>query len=274
MTMKRKAYQELTFTDDFLFCNILQTNPDICKALVELILGRKVAQIKMPESQKSIDITTDSKGVRFDVYFEDEVGVTYDIEMQTNNGDDIPKRSRYYQGVSDIYQLRSGAFYNQLNKSYVIFINLFDLFGKGLPIYTFENICLEDTELKLNDGAYKIFVNATSERKDVAPELQSFLDYLLGELPTSPFTDRIQMEVDKSRRNQNWEVSYMTLEEKYQEKFNEGFTEGKAKGIAEAQRNLIATMHQNGASVEDIAKLTGISVSKVQIILQSENAEE
>ncbi len=74
----------------------------------------------------------------------------------------------------------------------------------------------------------------------------------------------------------------MTLEEKYQEKFNEGFTEGKAKGIAEgksegiaeAQRNLIATMHQNGASVEDIAKLTGISVSKVQIILQSENAEE
>ena len=77
---------------------------------------------------------------------------------------------------------------------------------------------------------------------------------------------RIQMEVDKSRRNQNWEVSYMTLEEKYQEKFNEGFTEGKA--------SVIVTMHQNGASVQDIAELTGIPVQKVQIILQSENAEE
>lgn len=41
---KYKTYKELSFTDDFLFCNIMQNNPDICKELVELLLDRKLAK--------------------------------------------------------------------------------------------------------------------------------------------------------------------------------------------------------------------------------------
>ena len=37
-----KRYEELTFTDDFMFCKVLQNNPDICKELAELILGKKI----------------------------------------------------------------------------------------------------------------------------------------------------------------------------------------------------------------------------------------
>ena len=93
MPIRIKTYQELTFTDDFMFCNILQSNPDICKDLVELLLDRKVSSIKMPEMQKSIKITSDGKGVRFDVYFEDDDTI-YDIEMQTTNQcPDCPART-------------------------------------------------------------------------------------------------------------------------------------------------------------------------------------
>ena len=35
-----KRYEELTFTDDFMFCKVLQNNPDICKELTELILEK------------------------------------------------------------------------------------------------------------------------------------------------------------------------------------------------------------------------------------------
>ena len=45
---------------------------------------------------KSVDMTYDGKGVRFDVYGEDDDTV-YDIEMQTSITADIPKRIRYYQ---------------------------------------------------------------------------------------------------------------------------------------------------------------------------------
>ncbi len=45
MPIRIKTYQELTFTDDFMFCHILQSNPDICKDLVELLLARKVSSI-------------------------------------------------------------------------------------------------------------------------------------------------------------------------------------------------------------------------------------
>ena len=32
-----KKYEELTFTDDFMFCKILELYPEICRELLELI---------------------------------------------------------------------------------------------------------------------------------------------------------------------------------------------------------------------------------------------
>ena len=37
-----KSYEELEFTDDFLFCKIMENNVDLCKELTELILDRKI----------------------------------------------------------------------------------------------------------------------------------------------------------------------------------------------------------------------------------------
>ncbi len=36
--MRTKTYEELTIADDFMFCKILQDNPDLTKELLELIL--------------------------------------------------------------------------------------------------------------------------------------------------------------------------------------------------------------------------------------------
>lgn len=42
----------------------------------------------------------------------------------------------------------------------------FDLFGKGLYRYTFEGTCRECPELKLGDGAVKIFINTNGTNKE------------------------------------------------------------------------------------------------------------
>ena len=82
--LREKSYDELGFTDDFLFCRILLENEDICIELVEMITGRKVEKVVHSETQKAIRLTHDGRGVRFDVYFFDEYNVVYDIEMQTS----------------------------------------------------------------------------------------------------------------------------------------------------------------------------------------------
>ena len=94
---KTKRYEELNFTDDFMFCKILQNDPDLCRELTELILLRKIGRIVSIDRQKAIEITADGKGVRFDVYMEDDESTVYDIEMQTTVAEDLPKRMRYYQ---------------------------------------------------------------------------------------------------------------------------------------------------------------------------------
>ena len=86
--------------------------------------------------------TVGSKGVRFDVYTKDENRI-FDIEIQTTNQKNLPKRARYYQSVIDMDNLSHGEKYSQLKESYVIFLCLFDPFGEKLPMYFFENTCLE-----------------------------------------------------------------------------------------------------------------------------------
>ena len=66
-----------------------------------------------------------------------------------------------------------------IKKMYIIFICLKDVFGKNLPIYTFNNICEQDNSLTLGDEATKVIVNAEGSRDDLPENMRSFLDYLV-----------------------------------------------------------------------------------------------
>ncbi len=99
MLKLQKKYKELKFTDDFMFGKVLVNNPEICRKLLELLLQIKIKRILFPEKQKIIEILADGKGIRLDVYVDDENGTIYNIEMQTTLRRDLPKRSRYYQGM-------------------------------------------------------------------------------------------------------------------------------------------------------------------------------
>ena len=53
-------YEELSFTDDFMFCKVLTTNPELCHELLELIIGKKVGAFARLDQQKPIEITAES----------------------------------------------------------------------------------------------------------------------------------------------------------------------------------------------------------------------
>ena len=174
--MGTKTYDELDFTDDFLFCRILEENEELCIELTELITARKIKTIVRPEAQKSIRLTRDGKGVRFDVYFADDEKTVYDIEMQAVKKEGLPRRSRYYQGMIDLNILSKGKKYPELPESYIIFICTFNEFKRGRHIYTFENRCIEDPTLSLGDGGHKIFLCAEGTEDDCSEKMKDFLD--------------------------------------------------------------------------------------------------
>ena len=222
---KRKTYDELTFTDDFMFGEVMRSHPEICRELAELVTGRKVLTIRPPEVQKQEKFLYEGKGVRFDVTFEDDAHTVYDIEMQTMLKETLEKRSRYYSSMLDMDHLRQGAKYYELPDTYIVFICLDDPFHEDIARYTFLETCLERPSLNLGDGRTIIFIN-TKSANGASPQLREFSEYLNGRRPSSDFTEAIDKAVNDQKDDELGRRKYMTLEEHYEIERAEGRQEG------------------------------------------------
>ena len=248
---KRKQYDELDFTDDFMFCKILQSDKNLCKELTELILSRKIGEILQVDSQKPIEITADGKGVRFDVYMEDDESTVYDIEMQTTTYEDLPKRMRYYQSMIDLNLIERGAKYKELKKSYIIFICLENPYcGSGLHKYSFKTVCVEDPCVEFQDDIFKIILSAKGDKSDVSDEMSAFLSYLSDKKAYSDFTKRLHQRVLAAREHVEWRREYMTLLER-DERMRE---EGREEVRKEAEKKVLEAEEKTAKAEEKASK--------------------
>ena len=206
----KKELEDLTIVDDFMFGAVM-SNSKLCKLLLEMILETKIKRIEYPELQKTIDKQYGSKGVRLDVYVEDDESTVYNIEIQMSRKKSLPKRTRYYQGMIDLNIIDSGEEYAKLKKSYVIFICTYDPFGEGRYIYTFENRCLQNLDLALGDEAIKIILNTKGTVGDIDDELKETLRFMDGCEPESEYTKNLKDEVEDVRVSEKWRREFMTL---------------------------------------------------------------
>ncbi len=221
-----KKYDELDFTDDFMFCKVLENNPAICQELAELITGRKISKIVSVEQQKPIRKSSDGKGVRFDVYFTDDDRRLYDFEMQNQVRKNLPRRTRYYQSMIDSSNLRKSTDYPLLPDSYIVFICMEDPYSESFYKYTFEESCTEKPSLKMGDGTWKIFINANGTVGEVSENLKEFLQYLVTKRPVNQLTKDIEAAVQEARSDEEWRNDYMTLSEMYEMYKEDGYNTG------------------------------------------------
>ena len=270
MAMKMKKYEELELRDDFMFSRIM-SNPKFVKPLLETILGVKIRKIVYPQTQKTIDLSLQAKGIRLDVYVEDDQNTVFNLEMQTSDGANLPKRMRYYQGMIDLNILDKGQDYTTLKKSYVIFICTFDPFGEDRHIYTFCNTCQENTALTLDDDAVKIILSTKGTMDDVSPEMKRILDYIDGKGASDKFTEELEEAVRSARQNERWRLDYMTLEYEYRQRYlegkEEGREEGRAEGRAEGRERTIQKLHERGESIASIADIVELNEEEVKRVI-------
>ena len=266
MAMKMKKYEELELRDDFMFSRIM-SNPKFVKPLLETILGVKIRKIVYPQTQKTIDLSLQAKGIRLDVYVEDDQNTVFNLEMQTSDGANLPKRMRYYQGMIDLNILDKGQDYTTLKKSYVIFICTFDPFGEGRHIYTFCNTCQENTALTLDDDAVKIILSTKGTMDDVSPEMKRILDYIDGKGASDKFTEELEEAVRSARQNERWRLDYMTLEYEYRQRYLEGKEAGREEGRAEGRERTIQKLHERGESIASIADIVELNEEEVKRVI-------
>ena len=252
-----KQWEELTIQDNFLFQKVMQ-NQRICKCLIEKILGIRIEKITFPEGEKSIDNRYDSKSIRLDVYVHDENGHVYDIEMQCTNGSEgeLPKRTRYYQGMIDMDELKKGQYYTELKESFIIFICTFDPFGENLPMYTFRHRCIEKEGLELGDLSTKIFLNAKGESDTLDPDIAAFLRYVDGKTAEGALTKEINEEVIRIKEHKEMRREYMTLLMELQKYKTEGMQEGIEIGMEKKGRTVIMNLLKLNMPIDNIAAAT------------------
>jgi len=235
----------------------MHQNPELCRELLEILLEIKIDRIELYQEDE-IEVDYGKKAIRMDVYARGK-DKSFNLEIQANDTGEIPERARYYQGLLDVDQLNRGQDYKSLTTSYVIFICIPDIFKKGLGKYTFENLCQENPEIRLNDRAYKYFFVAKNYDKLLNEEQKAFMKCLLTNESSNSFSEKIIRKVEDAKHNAQWRKHFMEFERQLAYSFREGKAEGMEEKAVEASLELL----KKGVSPEIIAECVKLPLEKV-----------
>lgn len=240
--------EELNLLDKFLFDEAME-DKETYQIVISILLENEVEILGKPETEKELRVSPELRQVRLDVVGMDKSGKLYYAEMQKQNTGNLIKRSRYYQAQLDVSLLEPGSKdFNLLNESCFILIAPFDLFGRGLYRYTFEGVCRECPDLKLEDGAVRVFINTKgTNQEDFSSEFLRFMEYIektTDEKAESSDSDRIRQihrKICQIKKSEKAGLKYMQR----WEEIAYAKEDGTAKGIIE-------TCLEFGLSEQDI----------------------
>ncbi|MBD9336305.1 Rpn family recombination-promoting nuclease/putative transposase [Ruminococcus sp. AM27-11LB] len=237
VTKDKRTLKDLNLMDKFLFDEAME-DKDNMKTLLDIVLGQDTHLKYPPQTEKEFRNSKENRQIRLDVYAIDEDDVVYDTEPQKQNTKNLPKRSRLYQGLIDSNLLPPGSIdFNALNTVIIIMIMPFDLFGYELYQYTFRMKCEEISELELEDGATRIFLNSHGKHPEfVNPELIELLEYMEKSTDTvakkceSKRIHQMHERITKLKSSKEMEIKYMQKWEEKEIERQEAYAEGERVG--------------------------------------------
>lgn len=237
MTQKKKL-KDLNLLDRFLFAEAMEDS-EIMRSVLEIILGKDIVLKYLPQVEKEERKSPLYRFVKLDVWAQDTDDTIYDTEVKKKNTGNLPRRSRYYQGIIDSKLLEPGEIdFDKLNNIFIIIIAPFDMFGMGKYKYTFKMSCEEARGLGLEDGAIRIFLNTRGKNSDeVGQELVELLQYMEH---TNQLTDdqcesqkvlRIKRRIQDIKSSEEVGVRYMQEWEEREMVKREAHAEGEKSGL-------------------------------------------
>ena len=211
---ERKSFDQLTITDNYMFETVMR-DPERVKPLLEMVIEKKIRKIVLVETEKTQDTGYLSRGIRMDVYIEDDQNTVYDVEMQTSKKRHLGKRFRYYQSSIDVDIVNKGENVGKLKTSYIIFITTYDPFGQGWYVYPFDTVCLWAPELRMEDATTWYVLNTTgtkdAEGHEVSDDIKEMLSWMNGGEAKTQYTKMLDAAVKEIKQNEERRREYMTI---------------------------------------------------------------
>ena len=263
-----------------MFGKVMQDR-EICAGVIERLLGIKVGKIKYPKLQKIIAPYYSTHGVRLDVYLENSTTV-FDVEIQTTPVAALGKRMRYYQSMIDIDHLTQGNPYDVLKESYVLFLCKKVPYKEKRSVYKFERT---SEGISAGDNSHWIVYNLEQSKEESDASLRAFMEYVGSGNSTEndALVERIAHTVEKLKRNELFRDEYRAMNLHDYDKLSQGRAQGRKEGIALGRQEGIAQGLQKGMaqgrqegilmtarglieiglSLEQITKVTGLSLEQV-----------
>ena len=226
---------ELSLRSDFMFGQVMRSE-EICQLFLEALLGIEIQRIQFIDRQKDFSDSYEYHTIRLDVYLKDEKGTVFNVEIQADRKDNLPKRVRFYQSAIDRGELPKGADYANLSESYIILVCDFDYFHIGKAVG--ERVAfLKGTDVPYEDGSHVFFLNSQYTEGNTSKPILEFLDLVRTNDLEKSYETALAREAGKRMRevrgDKELEVSYMTLAQKMLDERKMGYAEGREEGIEE-----------------------------------------
>ena len=270
----------------------VEENKDLLISLINSIVSEEdqVSEVTLLNPYNPRNFKKDKLSV-LDIKAKSEKGHYYNIEMQIIDEADYDKRALYYWGKLYAEQMKKSSNYDALQKTIGIHIlnflsipeskkyhNVFQLREIDTGLHYFKDIELHTIELsKFENG-----IGLKQDNRDtIISKLKNMLDvwatYFLDDsllknakLPKLCAIDIIKKAIEvlkemnfTSQERENYEehLKWLRVEASGIKKAEEKkFAEGKAEGKAE----LIKAMISSGVLLEDISKMTGLSLAEIK----------
>ncbi|WP_425360417.1 MULTISPECIES: Rpn family recombination-promoting nuclease/putative transposase [unclassified Candidatus Tisiphia] len=272
-------------TNDSLFKKIfsdLERLKEFLNSILDLPEKHRIKEINFLSLEHLPRIHQGKRSV-FDLKVKDESDHWYIIEMQKRNETDYLKRLQYYSAHSYVQQLTEGVTHNDLLPIVVISLMKSKIFAEEVPYISFHKT-IETTTKKqqhIFDISY-VFIEL-KKFKDIKQPLLSIADEWLHLFKYATKENTPPVGIKSSKVLEAYHVIEMhgltpaeydlyvrcKLQEDaediaLEESFKEGKAEGKAEGIKENAIVIAKKMLKEGYPMEDISKLTELTIEEIK----------
>ena len=276
MTMYDNAMMRCVFSDP--------RNYPLVEYLIMLLTGKSLrvreVKVRSVEVERMSKRFLHSRTVFFDVLAEDEQGNMYNFEIQREPRGMDGRRMRFHSAAIDSEMLCQGEGFEALKESFVIVFSEKDMFRMGEPFYVLDRKIVGSGGSDygpLGDGSHIIVVNGSYAGED---ELGRVLLDFKNPRPSMMSCEIMRRAVEYYKEEKEGMMSlfytYDSLDEEerrylHEKGLKEGIEIGTEKGIvigAEKQlESVVIESFKNSIPIETIARISLISVDRVNEIL-------
>lgn len=239
-----KSYRPM---DDTFMRNIFRDSPEITEMVLRILMDKQDLKVIKSETQVDLKRITGSRGLCLDVLATDDSGKKYDIEVQRAKDGADPDRARYHASSMDVENSWPGMEFDQLPKTYVVFITEKDCFGRNRAVYKAQRRFDDDYSL-LGDGSCILYVNGEyRDNTDIGKLMHDFNC-------SNPDDMLIPMLAERTRylKTNKKEVEHMC--EQMEQVANTAVLKNNIQLVIEGDLNVEKAARKSGLSIEDFLK--------------------